>query len=651
MDGMPQRFGKYTLIRKLASGGMAELFLAIHRSVAGFEKLIVIKRILPAMNQDRQFIDMLLHEARVAATLSHPNIVQIFDVGQFDGTYYIAMEHVHGEDLRSIVRQMKKRGMTEFPIEHALAILLGTCSGLAYAHEKRELDGSPLNIVHRDISPQNIVVTFTGDVKIVDFGIAKSDAKTTAETKSGKLKGKIPYMSPEQARGDSIDSRSDIFSTAVLLFELTTGKRLFKGQSEYETLKLICERDYPSPSQVSPGYSPELEQIVMRGLAKDPNQRYQTAREMQAALEEFVRRNQLKVSQIALQHFMQDLFADKLAAQKEALLHGKQLADIIEMQRAADSSQEFEASGHSRTLSAPAAARTVTNVDANRARKGGAGWLVMTGVLLVLLAAVGGTAAYMMKQKAGQVALATSASAGPTAPVNKGAIEITSDPPGAAIWIDGDLRAEVTPATISQLPTGHAFDVKLTRDGFEQVKQSVELTDKEPSKKVDVKLVKGSVSLQVSVKPAGLATTMTVDGKPFDGSVDGLSSGVEHKVVVSASGYHDHTVSFLGNAMEKKQLEVTLEKMPNLPHTPKTAAPAVNTAPAPAGIGKLNVSASGGWCNITVDGAGKGPTPVAGLELSAGPHRVVCTPDGKPPLSATVTVPADGVARHKFTIQ
>src|SRR4051812_19770252 len=171
---MPKQFGKYTLLRRLAAGGMAELFLALHRSVAGFEKLIVIKRILPSMNHDRGFIDMLLHEARIAAGLSHPNIVQIFDVGQVEGTYFIAMEHIHGEDIRSIVRAMKKNGVTEFPLEHTLSIIIGMCAGLAYAHEKRDLDGRLLDIVHRDISPQNIVITFTGDVKVVDFGIAKS---------------------------------------------------------------------------------------------------------------------------------------------------------------------------------------------------------------------------------------------------------------------------------------------------------------------------------------------------------------------------------------------------------------------------------------------------------------------------------------------
>src|SRR4051812_5622172 len=350
MDGMPSRFGKYTLIRKLATGGMAELFLAIQKSVAGFEKLLVIKRILPSMNQDKAFIEMLLHEARIAATLSHPNIVQIFDVGQYDGQYFIAMEHVHGEDLRNIVRQMKKKGVLEFPLEHALAIVLGMCAGLSYAHEKHELDGSKLNIVHRDISPQNVVVTFTGDVKIVDFGIAKSDSRVGEQTKSGKLKGKVPYMSPEQARGEVIDARSDVFSTGVMLFELTTGKRLFKGASEYETLRLICERDYPRPSDVRPDYPLGLEPIVMKALAKDVNQRYQSAREMQSDIESFVRSHQIAVSHIALNQFMQSLFEDKLAAQKEALLQGKQLADIIEMQHAMTAAHESDVDASGRHL-------------------------------------------------------------------------------------------------------------------------------------------------------------------------------------------------------------------------------------------------------------------------------------------------------------
>ncbi|WP_394843243.1 protein kinase [Pendulispora brunnea] len=387
--GLPQRFGKYTLLRKLATGGMAELFLALQRSVAGFEKLVVIKRILPRVQQDRAFIEMLLHEARVAATLSHPNIVQIFDVGQIDGTYFIAMEHVHGEDIRSIARQMKRKtlpGYTELPLEHALSVMLGVCAGLAYAHEKRDFDGTALNIVHRDISPQNVVVTFSGDIKIVDFGIAKSDRGLRSDTRSGKLKGKVPYMSPEQARGEDIDARSDIFSAGVMLFELTTGKRLFKSSSEYETLKLICEREYPFPSDIVPDYPAELEAIVMRALARDREDRFRTAREMQAALEDFVRREQMIVSPIGLQHFMHSLFADKLVSQKEALLQGKQLAEAIDLQAGDLPSSEKEYFGAH--LSAPAASHTVTNAVAPSGRV--LPW-AFAGVVTLALVVVSGT--------------------------------------------------------------------------------------------------------------------------------------------------------------------------------------------------------------------------------------------------------------------
>lgn len=347
----PARFGKYTLLRRIAQGGMAEIFLALQRSAATghetpFEKLIVIKRILPELNGDRAFVDMLLHEARIAATLGHPNVVQVFDAGQIDGRYFIAMEHVHGEDLRAIVRQMKKKEVLEFSLEHAIGIVLGACAGLSYAHEKRGLDGAPLGIVHRDVSPQNIVVTFDGDVKVVDFGIARSEARRSEEnTRSGKLKGKVPYMSPEQARGESLDRRSDLFSLGTILFELTTGKRLFKGQSEFETLKLICDREYPRPSEVKPGYPAELEAIVMKALAKERDQRYASGRELQHDLEAFVREQKLQVSRLSLERFMRDLFSEQLAREEAALHEGKRLADVIHVDdRALEASNALELS-------------------------------------------------------------------------------------------------------------------------------------------------------------------------------------------------------------------------------------------------------------------------------------------------------------------
>ena len=673
MDGMPSRFGKYTLIRKLATGGMAELFLAIQKSVAGFEKLLVIKRILPSMNQDRAFIEMLLHEARIAATLSHPNIVQIFDVGQYDTQYFIAMEHVHGEDLRSIVRQMKKKGVLEFPLEHALAIVLGMCAGLSYAHEKHELDGSALNIVHRDISPQNIVVTFTGDVKIVDFGIAKSDSRIGEQTKSGKLKGKVPYMSPEQARGDSIDARSDVFSTGVMLFELTTGKRLFKGASEYETLRLICERDYPRPSDVRPDYPMDLEPIVMKALAKDVSDRYQSAREMQADIEDFVRRHQIAVSHIALNQFMQSLFEDKLAMQKEALLQGKQLADIIEMQhaRSGPDVNDVDASGRhaTSTQSMPAAAHTVTDVSSASHRRSKSGLLIGIVAGVLALAALAGGFGYLFVKKKGMDddARAAAAAQGSITPVVKGSLALESEPPCASIWINGDLRAEVTPATITQLPTGVPLDVKLTMDGFEHAREQVTLKADDFAQptnqtRIRLELKKGSVVVEVKVAPEGAAPTFTLDGKTVTlsggagaaGKIDGVTSSVSHKLVVNAPGFAEQTVSFTGIAMETKRVEVTLEKAPEPKHgTAQGTRPGPQggtTPPQPAGSGKLNVGASGGWCNVTVDGTPRGATPVAGVELSAGSHRITCTTAEGKTQTASVNVPVDGTARYKFSL-
>ena len=644
-DGFPRRFGKYTLLRKFATGGMAELFLALQKSVAGFEKLIVIKRILPQMNQDRAFIDMFLHEARIAATLSHPNIVHIFDVGQVDGLYYIAMEHIHGEDIRSIVRQMRASGIAEFPFEHALGIVLGIAAGLSYAHEQRDLDGSPLNIVHRDVSPQNVLVTFTGDVKIVDFGIAKSDGKMQLETRSGRLKGKVPYMSPEQARGERIDARTDIFATGVLLFELTTGKRLFKGQSEYETLKLICEKDYPRPSQVCPGYPRELERIVMKALTKSRDERYPTARVLQQDLEEFVRNERIAVSDIALQQFMLALFEEKLA-QKEDLTEGRQLADILETEQTEPPPSLDPRGAAHITMSTPAASRTVTVTDVGRARRFGRTatgiWIAAAAAALVL--AAGAAFGVALWRKHAQKTAASQTPAAQTA--TKGSIRVTTDPPGAAIWINGDLQAQETPAVIGQLPVDSDVEVKLTRDGFETDKQVVHLSAQKPAVDIAATLKAGSVMVEFALAPPVPGATLSIDGTRADAlTVGGLSSGNEHRAVIAAPGYVEQSFAFIGASQERKHFDVTLQRVARIPRAPGSPPPA-----APAGAGKLNVGASNGWCNVTIDGVARGPTPLAGVELSAGPHKVTCAPPDKPAQNANVVVPADGTARYRFTL-
>jgi serine/threonine-protein kinase len=269
--------------------------------------------------------------------------------------------------------------------------------------------------------------------------------------------------------------------------------------------------------------------------------------------------------------------------------------------------------------------------------------------VLIIAGALGG-AGYVLAKKNNEASNPSAPATPATPAIAKGSLDVTSDPPGASIWINGDLRPEVTPATIKELPTGVALDVKLTMDGFEHAKQKVTLEEGKPSD-VKVELKKGSVVVDVKVSPVAVTNAVfAIDGKPVTGPrIDGVTSGVSHKLSVTAPGYAEGSVTFTGAPLETKQLEITLDKLPEPRHG--SSVPAVaRPAPQPAGSGKLNVGASGGWCNVTVDGAARGATPVAGLELSAGPHKVTCTtPDGKV-RDATVTVSAGDTARYKFTL-
>jgi eukaryotic-like serine/threonine-protein kinase len=301
----------------MATGGMAEIWLARVRGIEGFQKLVTVKKILPHLARDPEFLRMFIDEARIAATLQHPNVVQVYDIGESAGQYFFAMEYIHGQDLSRILRRAMK-GRDRVPLEHALTIGMGMCAGLHYAHEKVGFDGHPLKLVHRDVSPQNVMVGFDGGgVKVLDFGVAKAAARSGV-TRDGMLKGKTPYMSPEQCLATELDRRSDIFSMSILLWELTTTRRLFREDGEYATLKAITETDAPPPSSVFPEYPPALERIVMKGLARDPAERWQTAEELQLALEDCARKLELAPSPVALGHYLRGQFRTELDAEQAA---------------------------------------------------------------------------------------------------------------------------------------------------------------------------------------------------------------------------------------------------------------------------------------------------------------------------------------------
>jgi serine/threonine protein kinase len=235
---------------------MAELFHARRVGIEGFQQDVALKRIRPEFAHDRDFVAMFLDEARLAATLQHPNIAHVYDIGLDGGSYFFTMELLQGADL---ARLLRAAALDRVPLslEHALTIVAGAAAGLHYAHERRDVDGRPLGIVHRDVTPQNIFVTRDGGVKLIDFGIAKA-ARRSTETREGALKGKVRYMSPEQCKSEELDRRSDVFSLSVVLWELTTGRQLYTGAKEYDLMRAIVDSDAPRPSTINPGYFPRL---------------------------------------------------------------------------------------------------------------------------------------------------------------------------------------------------------------------------------------------------------------------------------------------------------------------------------------------------------------------------------------------------------
>jgi eukaryotic-like serine/threonine-protein kinase len=282
----PTPFGKYYLLERINVGGMAEVFRAKAFGVEGFERLVAVKRILPNIAEDKEFIRMFIEEAKLAVQLNHANIAQIFDLGVVDGSYYIALEHVHGRDLRAMFDRCRQLG-DPMPVSQACFAVMKVCEGLDYAHNKRDQAGRELHLVHRDVSPQNILVSFEGEVKLIDFGIAKAAGKGS-KTQAGILKGKFGYMSPEQVRGIPVDRRSDVFSCGIVLYELLTGERLFVGESDFSTLEKVRNVEILPPSTYNRRIPDELERIVLKALAKDPEERYQNAIDLHDELQAFV---------------------------------------------------------------------------------------------------------------------------------------------------------------------------------------------------------------------------------------------------------------------------------------------------------------------------------------------------------------------------
>ncbi|MBS1152307.1 MAG: masK3, partial [Myxococcaceae bacterium] len=312
---MASSFGKYQLVKKLASGGMGEVFLARAGGAGGFEKLLVLKRILPHLAENKEFLDLFLDEARIAARLNHPNVAQIFELGDVDGAWYLLMEYVPGKDLRQLSLTARNR-RRPLPVELACRIAADAAAGLDYAHRARDAQGRPMQIVHRDVSPHNVLVSFDGAVKLIDFGVAKAIGRLQ-NTEGGVLRGKYPYMSPEQVTSGELDHRSDQFSLGVVLWELLSGQRLFKADNDAMTLERVAECAVRPPERKDEALPRGLIEIAMRALEKDPRQRFADMAAFRLELEELVTAQQWPASNAHLAAYLGGLFPEGVDGQSE----------------------------------------------------------------------------------------------------------------------------------------------------------------------------------------------------------------------------------------------------------------------------------------------------------------------------------------------
>ena len=318
---VPRSIGKYEILALLARGGMAEVFLGRTTGEGGFEKLVAVKRIHPVFASDRDFVEMFMDEARISATLHNSNIGQVFDFGRVGSTYYIAMEFIQGLSLKALFSfcQQRPKHLGRLPI--AAHVVANICAALQYAHDRRDSQDQPQNIIHRDVSPTNVLLTFEGEVKLIDFGIAKATQRMR-NTASSVIKGKYSYMAPEQVEAKELDYRVDIFSAGIILYELITATRLFEAETDLGVLNLVRLARVPVPSSVAPGLPQELDKICLRALAREPGERYPSAARMQAELERFCFKSSFGRQQLG--RFMKKAFATEWDKKRQLIRQARE---------------------------------------------------------------------------------------------------------------------------------------------------------------------------------------------------------------------------------------------------------------------------------------------------------------------------------------
>ena len=579
---------------------------------------------------------MFLQEARVAARLDHPAIAHVLDLGHVDGSYFMAMEYVPGDDFRRVTRHADAEGRT-LPVALACRMVIGACEGLDFAHSRIDERGRALNIVHRDVSPQNLLVTFDGLVKVIDFGIAKA-ADSAHHTRTGVLKGKYAYMSPEQAEGLALDRRSDVFALGIVLYELITRTRLFKRHNDLATLKAVTDCQVPRPTQFNPSIDPELEGIVLRALARDRGQRTPTAGHLARELEAYLSAHGLPGSTAHLRQFMREIYAERLAAEK-ALGHPSvvdaapvQPPDGPPVPARRSSPAPARASSpppvsplvsrskrpsvelapmpiHVNRLMTPPLSPAVASGEVSdlsmvsrraRSRKG----LLVAGTLF-FLTLVGIGSALLLSPK-------TQGRAGRLA-----RLELTSDPPGAAVFIDGRATGRTTPAEVGLEP-GQPHELRLELDGYAPVTRSLPAFSTSLAQEVKLEKMRTG-SLRLETTPPG--ASVVLDGRRLEGTtplvVPTLASDVPHEVSLSLDGYEPDVADVTLEPDRLTTVRRTLTRIRQAPAVRTTTTASV----AALRHGTLRVTTTPSAIALYVDGKRVGETP-AELSLSPGRHEV-----------------------------
>lgn len=638
-------FGKYYLTEKIATGGMAELYRAKRIGVAGFEKLLVIKKILPHLSLHEEFVSMFINEAKIAAQLTHTNIAQIFDLGKIEDSYYIAMEYVWGKDLKAVLKKGKEKKLP-VSMEHALQIVGKACAALDYAHKKKDLKGHELNLIHRDVSPQNIIVAYEGDVKIVDFGIAKAASKTS-DTRTGVLKGKIAYMSPEQAWGRPIDRRSDIFSLGIVLYELLTGEMLFKGDTDLNTLEKVRDAKVIPPTRINKEIPKEIENILLKALAKEPQERYQSASDMQNDLETYIHANKTMPGTLNLQNYMHTLFKDEMEAEAKALEEEDTIVTAhLEKTMAAP------VGGEKRPAAKAVSKRPPPKKDEDeRVSKKREGSPIKY-IILVLLIFFAGSVFIIKPElllpakkalsdylKPSEPATTSQMQAENLQPVSEkpaertvekesipiaqkveekkaerieekreivskqlgyGGIVIESTPLGAEIFLDNKDTGLKTPASIQNLTANEGHNVKLVLKGYKEWSDAITIKENERIT-VTSKLKRLYASVLVDSKPEGAAIFINNQdtGKKTPVTFAEINPNEPYNIKLHLYGYEDW-----GKTITLKEEEYA------------TLSPKLSRL-----YGSLTINAIP-WAEIFIEGESKGATPLAGLRLPVGKYAI-----------------------------